>query len=138
MNQIAVTFTIFFEAPFWKGIYERQECNKSSVALVVFGAESKDFEVAQFLTEHFHTLSFSNTFITKKTKAIQNYKRLQRTINRQIKQNGIGTKSQQALKQQRELSKTEHKQKRTLQKRMLQQQQFEIKQQKKKQKKKGH
>ena len=39
------TFTVFFEAPFWKGIYEREEQNKISVAIVVFGVEPKDIEV---------------------------------------------------------------------------------------------
>lgn len=94
MKQIAATFTVFFEAPFWKGIYERQEYHNISVALVIFGAEPKDFEVAQFLTEHFKTLSFSNTMITEqKPKVIKNYKRLQRNIKKQTNQNGIGTKS---------------------------------------------
>ena len=139
MKQIAATFTVFFEAPFWKGIYERQEYHNISVALVIFGAEPKDFEVAQFLTEHFKTLSFSNTMITEqKPKVIKNYKRLQRNIKKQTNQNGIGTKSQQALQQQRELFKTEKKQNRMQQKKEIQQQQFEMKKKKKKQKKKGH
>ncbi|MEY8319784.1 YjdF family protein [Lachnospiraceae bacterium 46-61] len=139
MKQITATFTVFFEVPFWKGIYERQEYNKVSVALVVFGAEPKDFEVAQFLTEHFKTLLFSSTLITEqKPKVIKNYKRLQRNIKKQTNQNGIGTKSQQILQQQRELLKTENKKNKKQQKKKLQQQQFEMKQQKKKQKKKGH
>ena len=74
----------------------------------------------------------------QKPKVIKNYKRLQTNIKKQTNQNGIGTKSQQALQQQRELFKTEKKQNRMQQKKEIQQQQFEMKQQKKKQKKKGH
>ncbi len=133
------TFTVFFEAPFWKGIYEREEENKFSVAIIIFGAEPKDIEVMQFLNMHFQSLHFTKSFETQqKTKVIQNYKRLQRNIKKQTQQKGISTKSQQALQQQRELLKIEHKKKSNIQKKLLQQQQFEIKQQKKKQKKKGH
>ncbi len=133
------TFTVFFEAPFWKGIYEREEQNKIFVAIVVFGAEPKDIEVMQFLNTHFQSLRFTKLLETQqKTKVIQNYKRLQRNIKKQTTQKGISTKSQQALQQQRELFKTERKQKSNIQKKLLQKQQFEIKQQKKKQKKKGH
>lgn len=133
------TFTVFFEAPFWKGIYEREENNKISVAIVIFGAEPKDIEIMQFINTHFQSLRFTKSLqIQQKIKVIQNYKRLQRNIKKQTEQKGISTKSQQALQQQRELLKTEKKQKYKMKKKLLQQQQFEMKQQKKKQKKKGH
>ena len=67
------TFTVFFEAPFWKGIYEREEQNKISVAIVVFGVEPKDIEVMQFLNTHFQSLRFTKLLETQqKTKVIQN------------------------------------------------------------------
>lgn len=133
------TFTVFFEVPFWKGIYEREENNKISVAIVIFGAEPKDIEIMQFINTHFQSLRFTKSLqIQQKIKVIQNYKRLQRNIKKQTEQKGISTKSQQALQQQRELLKTEKKQKYKMKKKLLQQQQFEMKQQKKKQKKKGH
>lgn len=133
------TFTVFFEVPFWKGIYEREENNKISVAIVIFGAEPKDIEIMQFINTHFQSLHFTKSLqIQQKIKVIQNYKRLQRNIKKQTEQKGISTKSQQALQQQRELLKTEKKQKYKMKKKLLQQQQFEMKQQKKKQKKKGH
>ena len=133
------TFTVFFEAPFWKGIYEREEKNKLSVAIVIFGTEPKDKEVLQFLNTNFNRLSFSKVVDReKKPKVIQNYKRLQRKIKKEIQSKGIGTKSQQALQQQREILKTERKRKIKEMKKEWQQQQFEQKQQKKKQKRKGH
>ncbi len=135
---IAVTFTVFFEQPFWKGIYERVENNQISVAIVVFGAEPSDAEVFEYLNTHFLSFRFTKSLEIQKPKIIQNYKRLQRNIKKQTQQKGIGTKSQQALQQQREQSKIESKSKSKQLKKQLQQQQFEIKQLKKKEKKKGH
>ena len=37
--------TVFFEDPFWVGIFERIEKGKLSVCRVVFGSEPKDYEV---------------------------------------------------------------------------------------------
>lgn len=132
------TFTVFFEAPFWKGIYERQEKNKLSVAIVIFGSEPKDNEVLEFLNTNFTKLSFTNEITAKQTTTIISYKRLQRKIKKETQPKGIGTKSQQALQQQRQLDKTEQKEKQKENKKILEQQHFVQKQQKKKQKRKGH
>ncbi len=113
------TFTVFFEAPFWKGIYEREEKNNLSVAIIIFGAEPKDIEIMQFINTHFQSLRFTKSLQTQqKIKIIQNYKRLQRSIRKQTKQKGISTKSQQALQQQRELLKTENKKKNKIKKKL--------------------
>ena len=40
--------TVFFEDPFWVGIFERVESGKLSVCRVVFGSEPKDYEVWEF------------------------------------------------------------------------------------------
>lgn len=135
---ISATFTVFFEAPFWKGLYERVENNQLSVAMVVFGAEPKDVEVAQFIMENFKTLSFSKKHITEQKNSVQSFKKMQKNIKKQTKQIGISTKSQQALQQQREQFKIESKSKRKQHKKELQQKQFEQKQRKKKEKKRGH
>ncbi len=74
------TFTVFFEAPFWKGIYEREEKKKLSVAIIIFGAEPKDKEVLEFLNTNFIKLSFSKEVAIKQKPIIINYKRLQRKI----------------------------------------------------------
>ncbi len=36
--------TVYFEEPFWVGVFERIEDGKLSVAKVTFGAEPKDYE----------------------------------------------------------------------------------------------
>ena len=59
-------------------------------------------------------------------------------IKKETQPKGIGTKSQQALQQQRELHKTERKETQKEKKKILEQKYFEQKQQKKKQKRKGH
>lgn len=45
----ASAFTVFFEAPFWVGLYERTEEGLYTVCRVVFGPEPKDYEVYDFL-----------------------------------------------------------------------------------------
>ena len=51
--------TVFFEEPFWVGLYQRWSGPKLEVAKITFGAEPKDGEVYQFLLEHWKRLSFS-------------------------------------------------------------------------------
>ena len=45
--------TVFFEDPFWAGIFERIEDGKLSVCKVTFGAEPKDYEVREYVLEHY-------------------------------------------------------------------------------------
>lgn len=43
------TLTVFFEAPFWVGVYERMDGERYEVCKITFGAEPKDYEVWEFL-----------------------------------------------------------------------------------------
>lgn len=74
--------------------------------------------------------------VVKETK--RNPKRMQRDAKKQMQENGIGTKSQQALKMQQEQNKRERKLKSREQKEAEEIRMFELKQQKKKEKHKGH
>ncbi len=49
MGEGIVKLTVFFEEPFWIGVFERYEDGKLSVAKVTFGAEPKDYDVYQFI-----------------------------------------------------------------------------------------
>lgn len=49
MDKVSGKLTVFFEDPFWVGIFERIEDGRLSVAKVTFGAEPKDYEVQQAL-----------------------------------------------------------------------------------------
>ena len=54
MDKASGKLTVFFEEPFWVGIFERIEDDKLSVAKVTFGAEPKDYEVYQFLLKYYY------------------------------------------------------------------------------------
>ena len=51
--------TVYFEDPFWVGVFERIENGKLSAAKVTFGAEPKDYEVREFINRHYYHLQFS-------------------------------------------------------------------------------
>ena len=51
--------TVFFEEPFWVGIFERVENGKLSVSKVTFGTEPKDYEIWEFVLKEYDRLRFS-------------------------------------------------------------------------------
>ena len=67
----------------------------------------------------------------------RNPKRVQREVQKQVQNTGIGTRSQQALKLQQEQLKTERKAVSREQREAEKQRQFELKQQKRKEKHRG-
>lgn len=97
MDIDSTKLTVFFEAPFWIGVFERIERRKLSVCKVVFGAEPKDYEVWEYLLKNYSRLRFSPSVETVVKKESVNPKRLQRQIRKETVATGIGTKSQQAL-----------------------------------------
>ena len=138
MDRVSDRLTVFFEDPFWVGIFERIENRKLSVAKVTFGAEPKDYEVLEFINRNYYHLQFSPAVetIVKDTK--KNPKRAQREAKKQTLETGIGTKSQQALKLQQEKNKQERKARSREQREAERQRMFELKQIKKREKHKGH
>ena len=137
MDKVSGKLTVYFEAPFWIGVFERFENGKLSVCKVTFGAEPKDYEVQEFILKNFYVLRFSLGMSTVVKDSKKNPKRIQRDAKKQMLEMGIGTKSQQALKLQQEQNKQEHKMKSREQKEAKEQRLFELKQQKKKEKHKG-
>ena len=132
------SLTILFEASFWIGLYERADNGKYEVCKITFGSEPKDYEVYEFLLKNWHKLKFSPPIQTEV--AIErkiNPKRMQREIQSQLQDKGIGTKAQQALKLQHEQCKLERKTKSREQKEAEKDRQFAIRQEKKKAKHKG-
>ena len=137
MGEEQCKLTVFFEDPFWVGVFERIENGKLSVAKVTFGAEPKDFEIYEFVLKHYYDLQFSPAVATVVKESKQNPKRIQREIKKALAQTGIGTKSQQALKLQQEQNKQERKVRSREQKLAEAERLFELKQQKKKEKHRG-
>lgn len=138
MEQTSGKLTVFFDPPFWAGVFERIEDGKLAVSKVTFGAEPKDYEVYDFILHHYYELKFSPPVSTGIKQVADNPKRRQRNARKQLQNKGVGTKSQQALQLQLEESKTERKQKNKEQREAEKQRQFYLKQQKRKQKHRGH
>ena len=130
--------TIYFEEPFWVGVFEELEGDKLSACRMVFGAEPTDAEVYDFILKHYYHLRFSAPVKTEIRPKADNPKRRQRNARKQLEKSGIGTKSQQALQKQYEENKTERKRTTHEQREAEKQWQFELKQQKRKEKHRGH
>ena len=138
MDKTNGKLTVYFEKPFWVGIFERTEDGKLSVAKVTFGVEPKDYEVQEYIQKHYFRLKFSPAVDTVVKDIKRNPKRMQREAKRQMQKTGIGTKSQQALKLQQEQYKQERKIRSKEKKEVEKLRMFELKQQKKREKHKGH
>ena len=138
MDKVNGKLTVYFEEPFWVGIFERIEDGKLSVAKVTFGAEPKDYEVQEYIQKYYCGLKFSPAVKAIAKDIKRNPKRMQRAAKKQMQETGIGTKSQQALKLQQEQNKNERKERSRKKKEAEEQRMFELKQRKKREKHKGH
>ena len=138
MDRVSGKLTIYFEDPFWVGVFERIENRKLSVAKVTFGVEPKDYDVLEFINRNYYHLQFSPAVETVVKDTKKNPKRAQRDAKKQTLETGIGTKSQQALKLQQEQNKQERKVRSREQREAENQRLFELKQIKKKEKHRGH
>lgn len=138
MNIVKLKLTIFFEEPFWVGVLERWD-EDYKVGKVIFGSEPKDSEVYNLILNKYYNIKFNTAkdeeiFFDKKI----NPKRLQRKIKKEVKNKGISTKAQQALKEELMTNKLKRKSLKTENKRLKEEIKFQLKQEKKKEKKKGH
>ena len=138
MDRTSGQLTVFFQDPFWVGVFERIENGKLSVAKMTFGAEPKDYEIQEYIQKYYFSLKYSPAVETVVKEMKKNPKRMQRDAKKQMQEKGIGTKSQQALKLQQEQNKLERKQKNREKKEPEEARRFELKQQTKREKHKGH
>ena len=138
MDKSNARLTVYFEEPFWVGIFELISDGKLSVCKVTFGAEPKDYEIFDFVLKSYYSLKFSPAVETEIKQTADNPKRRQRNAKKQLQSSGVGTKSQQALQMQREEMKTERRQISKEQREAEKQWQFDLRQQKRKEKHRGH
>ena len=103
-----------------------------------FSRLEENFCSLGIVLKHYYDLQFSPAVETIVKKDKKNPKRVLRDVKKQLQNNGIGTKSQQALKLQHELKKEEYKSNSKHKKQMDAEQKFKLKQQKKKAKHRGH
>ena len=137
-NEIESKLTIYYDEPFWAGVFERIDNGKLSVCKVTFGAEPTDAQVREFVLSNYCRLRFSAPIKAEQKQKADNPKRRQRNARKQMESSGIGTKSQQALQKQYEENKMERKQLSREQREAEKQRQFELRQQKRKEKHRGH
>lgn len=140
MNEVKVRFRVFFEEPFWVGLFERHYKGKVTVSRFVFGPEPRAWQIAEMISARYHHLEFSPpldgspSFKTGK----MNPKRRQRSIGREMRQQGGSTLSQQALQMQRGAFKEDSQKRNKLRREEEAQRKFLLKQAKRKEKKRGH
>lgn len=138
MDRISGTLTVYFEDPFWVGVFERISDGTLSACKVTFGAEPKEYEVWDFVLRHYSSLMFCPAVEAESKPSARNPKRRLRDAKKQMQSTGIGTKSQQVLKMQREEQKIRRRQAMHRKKEAEKEQRFELKQQKRKEKHRGH
>lgn len=51
MDKVIGRLTVFFDEPFWVGVFERIDKEKLSVCRVTFGAEPKDYDIWKLVTQ---------------------------------------------------------------------------------------
>ena len=137
MDSDLTRLTVFFEAPFWVGVFERFEGGTLSVCKVTFGAEPKDYDVFSYVLKNYARLRFSPAVAATVRQDTANPKRMQREIRRTSSGGGVGTKAQQALQLQREEQKLERETRTRKQRDAEKQLKFDRRQQKRKEKHRG-
>ena len=103
------SLTVFYEGPFRVGVFVRVENVKLYVAKVTFFSEPSDKEIFEFINNYYHKLQFSPEVDAKVKPEIKNPKRKLKEAKKDIRQKGIGTKVQEALKKQHEELKEQKK-----------------------------
>lgn len=138
MDNVSLKLTVYFEEPFWVGVFERNISNQLSACEVIFGTEPKDNEIFDFILNKYCKLKYSPEILNEKLPREKlNPKRVQRDVRNQLTSSGIGTKSQQALKLQQEQNKIMRKIMLKEQKELEKEKRYALRQEKKREKHKG-
>lgn len=131
--------TVFYESPYWVGIFEEVDGDCLVSARVVFGPEPKDYEVYDWIMKNYYKLKFTAPLsVMEKVDKRINPKRLQRQISKEQAHRGVSTKAMEAIRLEREKNKLEKKSRNKHRKEAEAKRKFNLKQEKKKEKKKGH
>ena len=107
MSRIKSRLTVFFEEPFWVGVFEQETDGVIRAARVVFGAQPTDAEVFEFVLRHADRLRYGPPVEGRLSRETANPKKRRREAARETGQRGIGTRSQQALQLAREPNRPE-------------------------------
>lgn len=140
MRMVKSRLTVYFDDPFWVGVYEREADGRYEACKITFGAEPKDCEVYAFLLENWRRLRFSTPVkAARNTEAkCLNPKRERREIARTLQMRGTGTKAQQALAAQHSEGKAARKAASRAEKEREAAERYALRTQKRKEKHRGH
>lgn len=132
-------FTVFFEDPFWVGVYEREDGERLEACKLTFGAEPRDCEVWAWLLGYWRELEFSpGVPVGGRPKEGGSPKRARRQAKEALRPGGVGTKAQQALQLQYQQNKQACRQARRERDAAEEEHRFRLRQEKKKEKRRGH
>ena len=100
------SLTVYFDPPFWVGLFQREDEDGCRVCKVTFGGEPRDQEVLDWLLCHWRDLKVSPPVaVGRVADRLPSPKRMRREARRATQTAGTGTKAQQALQLQREQRK---------------------------------
>ncbi len=106
-----ISFTVFFEDPFWVGLFESTDDGTVKYARVVFGKEPTDAELYDYLKKNYDKLQFSEAVpVTRELKPVTNPKRRQREAGREIHRTSGTKRSWEAAKLLEQQGKKKQKQ----------------------------
>ena len=91
-----ISLTVFFEDPFWVGVFEKTEGRKLSACKVTFGAEPQDNDIYALILSGYEKLVFGAPIERKIKQKADNPKRRVRNAKNRLNEKGVGTKAQQA------------------------------------------
>ena len=82
MDKLSGKLTVYFEDPFWVGVFERISDGKLYVSKVTFGPEPSEQEIMDFILKSYTSLRFSPAVDMEPKQHADNPKRRQRQIRR--------------------------------------------------------
>ena len=59
MDKVSGRLTVFFQEPFWVGVFERISDGELTVCKVTFGSEPRDCEIQTFILKNYARLRYS-------------------------------------------------------------------------------
>ena len=138
MRVSQTSLTVYFDPPFWAGLFQRMDEDGCRVCKVTFGGEPRDQEVLDFLLRRWRELRFSPPVPPGRAAAsLPNPKRMRREARKATQAAGTGTKAQQALQLQREQTKAEQSAVSKARRAEEQERKFALRQKKRRQKHRG-
>lgn len=85
MSRIKSRLTVFFEEPFWVGVFEQETDGVIRAARVVFGAQPTDAEVFEFVLRHADRLRYGPPVEGRLSRETANPKKRRREAARETR-----------------------------------------------------